>query len=668
MKTMTAASGGAGGSGRPDSADRADMVNGWLVGNLLPGRIIHVGSARRPFPVDDPAFQATAVDRLVPQMSYHEVFDHALVTDVTAEHRNPQTLMTNLFTVLKEGGRLVVALPFGTPEDGSSSVFYFASLRRLVEPLFEIAKLELVDSHVVLVGLRRAEPLGPSVFSLDLDERAFRERERDLRERLRQVRSQVVQSGARYRGLVARSEELRASLQKTNRELAQLRGRVHRLRPLYILPLTAYRRVKQLRASARQGLRRSTTATAFPAASTDPVLAQVPQAAKTVEPTVSWMDILTATFEEWIAAARAAEGDEVVLMFSGTTFIQEERANRPIRLTRVYLERKCPVFFNYYRWSDKDALPAHPDPLVFQSPIDATPKLLDRLITADFAGKKKIFYASFPHEVMVRYLTVASQHGWVTVYDSRDDWEEFAKVGMAKWYHPGYERYVAGQADIVSAVSRPLARKMSALAGGRTVHVSANGLDPKFPRPKGARRTGGTPIIGYFGHLTDKWFDWPLVIAAAERYPEFVFELAGHGAPAALMLPPNVRLLGLMGHQDLAERSLTWSVAIIPFKNSPLADAVDPIKVYEYLHLRLPVLATYFPQCRDYPGTVITEGREEFLELVPKLVGAELPEDEIAAWLADNTWERRVETYSQQADEIRALGRSGLTALLEGTK
>ena len=55
---------------------------------------------------------------------------------------------------------------------------------------------------------------------------------------------------------------------------------------------------------------------------------------------------------------------------------------------------------------------------------------------------------------------LAAQHGWVTVYDSRDDWEEFHKVGMAKWYHPGYERYIAQHADVVSAVSRPLARRV----------------------------------------------------------------------------------------------------------------------------------------------------------------------------------------------------------------
>ncbi|MBX6752318.1 MAG: methyltransferase, partial [Micromonosporaceae bacterium] len=379
----------------------------------------------------------------------------------------------------------------------------------------------------------------------------------------------------------------------------------------------------------------------------------------------AWRVELRAGFEKWLRAAREAPGDQVVIMFSGTTFVQEHRANRPIRLTNVYLQRGCPVFFNYYRSNDREALPQHPDPRLFQSPIDATQSFLDDLLTADFGDKKKMFFVSFPHEMMVRYMLLAAQLGWVTIYDVRDDWEEFAKVGMAKWYVPGHERYVAKFADIVTAVSRPLARKMEVISG-REVHVSANALDTRFPRPSGPREPARPPVIGYFGHLTEKWFDWPLLIAAAERYPTYRFELAGHQYPKDLSLPGNVELLGLVGHAELAERSRRWSVALIPFKNGPLADAVDPIKIYEYLHLRLPVLATWFPQCRDYPGTTITEGREEFIDQLGQLVGREVPEDEVAAWLARNTWEDRVDQYSALAEEVRRRGRGPLKTLVGG--
>ena len=43
------------------------------------------------------------------------------------------------------------------------------------------------------------------------------------------------------------------------------------------------------------------------------------------------------------------EDKPMIIMFSGTTFIQEEKANRPIRLTKIFIERGIPVLFSYYR-------------------------------------------------------------------------------------------------------------------------------------------------------------------------------------------------------------------------------------------------------------------------------------------------------------------------------
>ena len=358
-------------------------------------------------------------------------------------------------------------------------------------------------------------------------------------------------------------------------------------------------------------------------------------------------------FELWRERAAAAPGDEVVFMYSGTIHMQEKRGNRPIRLTRVYLEQERPVFFNYWRWKTDDPPPEYTHPLLFQSPVDITPKLLDRLLDADFGGKRKMMFASFPHELMIRCLSRAAQQGWSTIYDARDDWEEFEKVGMAKWYDPGFEEYLVRHADVVTAVSEPLARKLSEMGDRDDIEVVPNALDRGFPGPPGPREVANPPVVGYFGHLTEKWFDWDLVIRAARAHPDWQFELAGHQEPADLKLPENVSLLGLLGHAELASLSRRWSFAIIPFKVSALGEAVDPIKVYEYLHLGLPVLSSYMPQMRNYPATVISESSEDFLALLPTMVDVSLDPETVRPWLEVNRWEDRIERYSQLAERAR---------------
>jgi glycosyltransferase involved in cell wall biosynthesis len=359
-------------------------------------------------------------------------------------------------------------------------------------------------------------------------------------------------------------------------------------------------------------------------------------------------------FERWRERATAAPGDEVVFMYSGTIFVQEKRGNRPIRLTRVYLDHERPVFFNYWRWKAEEPGPEWGHPLLHQSPVDVTPKLLDRLLEADFGDKRKVMFASFPHELMIRALSRAAQHGWVTIYDARDDWEEFEKVGMAKWYDPGFEEYLVRHADVVTAVSEPLARKLAEMGDRPEITVVPNALDSKFPRPDGPREPSTPPTVGYFGHLTPKWFDWDLVIRAARQHPDWRFELAGHQHPEDLELPENVSLLGLLGHSELATLSRRWSFALIPFKVSALGEAVDPIKVYEYLHLGLPVLSSYMPQMRDYPATTIAESAEDFLALLPEMAERTVDTARTAPWLEENTWEVRVETFSRLAAEAEA--------------
>lgn len=363
-------------------------------------------------------------------------------------------------------------------------------------------------------------------------------------------------------------------------------------------------------------------------------------------------------FDRWCERAAAAPGDEVVFMYSGTIHVQEKRGNRPIRLTRVYLDQERPVFFNYWRWNEDEPPPDYSHPLLFQSPVDITPKLLDRLLEADFGGKRKMMFASFPHELMIRSLSRGAQHGWVTIYDARDDWEEFEKVGMAKWYDLGFEEYLVRHADVVTAVSAPLARKLGEMGNRHDIEVVPNALDSGFPEPPGPREVADPPVVGYFGHLTAKWFDWDLIIRAAREHPDWSFELAGHQEPEDLELPENVSLLGLLGHAELASLSRRWSFAIIPFKVSALGEAVDPIKVYEYLHLGLPVLSSYIPQMRDYPATVIAESSEDFLALLPAMAQMTLDAEKVRPWLEVNRWEDRVDQFSRLAERAQRRNRS----------
>lgn len=346
--------------------------------------------------------------------------------------------------------------------------------------------------------------------------------------------------------------------------------------------------------------------------------------------------------------------DRFVCIFSGTREIQPKLGNRPMRMAAVLRERGIPVFFSYYRFDTREPLPEGGDPLLFQSPIDKTVAALKRLAYFKPAGKRRLFVASFPHLECARWANVLKTLGWEVLYECRDDWEEFYRVGVAPWYDSSIESYLVNNCDASLCTAVALQEKMQGYGPDKKVGLSPNALDRRFLSKENCGRTAprsGPPVIGYFGHLTDKWFAWEMLKAVAEREPEWKFELIGHGLEAELSLPKNMQLLGSKDHAEINRIAKRWRAAIIPFAIGRLSDAVDPIKVYEYLALGLPVVCLRMRQIEHYPYIFPAQNAEEFRSQLQRAMAEPMDRNVIDEFLAHNRWEDRVDQLLAVADE-----------------
>lgn len=358
--------------------------------------------------------------------------------------------------------------------------------------------------------------------------------------------------------------------------------------------------------------------------------------------------------KDYLESIKRHSSKQFVLMFSGTTFIQEKRGNRPIRLTNAWSKMDIPVLFSYYRWNSLDDLPTYNPENVFQMPIDYTMQYLDQLIRYDYGSKEKIFIVSFPYPELARYIGILKMNNWKVIYDVRDNWEEFHKVNMAKWYDEAMERYFVCNCDIVCAVAKPLQVKMQQYTAQKQVLLSPNALDSNFyidRQLKGTKVNSEMLKVAYVGHLSAGWFNWEAIIEMATIKPKWIFEIVGHFEPNGLKLPENIRLLGSKSHEEIRQLAKGWDVAMIPFKMGELSDCVDPIKIYEYLAMGLPVVSFKMPQIHDYPNTYIAYSTEEFIERI--MEAAERPFDHKTneAFLRTNTWEIRAKQLLEWTSE-----------------
>jgi glycosyltransferase involved in cell wall biosynthesis len=155
-------------------------------------------------------------------------------------------------------------------------------------------------------------------------------------------------------------------------------------------------------------------------------------------------------------------------------------------------------------------------------------------------------------------------------------------------------------ADIVTTSSRALEAEFVTLGARRLVYVP-NGLHEGFLRATAQHRqkTNRPRVLGFVGHL-GPWVDFDLLGRLAAQVPECILALVGSIAPAcrgaleALLGYPNVRYTPAIPYADVPEVIAGFSVGLIPFRVSSYTRAVNPIKLYEYAALDLPVVSTAF--------------------------------------------------------------------------
>lgn len=300
-----------------------------------------------------------------------------------------------------------------------------------------------------------------------------------------------------------------------------------------------------------------------------------------------------------------------------------------------------------------------------QVPRDLYDELLEHILGQSGSGSRTYVCSSFPSLENNARAENLKRHGWSTVYEIRDDMEEFNRVGYSKWYHPLLEARMAENADLVVTVSTALARRIESMCNKKiSPQVVPNGVKTATLDGSAHLRTvdsiadhesGG--IVGYVGHLTPSWFDWIAVINAAVELPGTIFEIVGHGKPENLPLPTNVHYLGPKTHDELLEIVRSWKVALIPFIDSPLTRGVDPNKIYEYFSWGLRVVTARMGAVHEYPSTRVYAGSDDLVVAIRETLGTSVSGEEmkvIADFAMNSSWAHRAETMIKLIEGVRA--------------
>ncbi len=245
------------------------------------------------------------------------------------------------------------------------------------------------------------------------------------------------------------------------------------------------------------------------------------------------------------------------------------------------------------------------------------------------------------------------------VYDCMDHQKSFRSVGERDGQaerSDAWERALLSRCDRVFASSAYLGRMLHEEYGyGGEVAVVNNGISLSFapagtPLPPSFEAALSAPgfSLTFIGAI-DSWVDFPLLERALATYPELTVNLVG---PNVVPVPAMERLrhLGPIPHRLLAEVMRRSGALVMPFRVSPLVEAMDPVKLYEYAWSGRPALASAYGETRKFGEFVrLYRDGDEFISLLDRVMTGDCPPRpaaECAAFGEAHTWGRRAGTIA----------------------
>ncbi len=254
-------------------------------------------------------------------------------------------------------------------------------------------------------------------------------------------------------------------------------------------------------------------------------------------------------------------------------------------------------------------------------------------------------------------LALRERYGWKVVYDCMDDYGSFSTVGKRMLRA---EATLSRESDLVLASSRSIFAAQSAHNPHCLLVPNAADFEhfhaPPAELPADVRDLP-RPIVGYYGAISD-WFDAELVGELARARPWWSFVLVGstYGANlAALSGLSNVHLLGEKPYAMIAAYAHAFDVGMIPFKRTPLTDATNPVKLFEYLAAGKPVVATELGELSHYREHVrLVRDKAAWLDALESAMRPASPEvvETRVAFARANSWDARA---TQIATSVEAL-------------
>ena len=357
-----------------------------------------------------------------------------------------------------------------------------------------------------------------------------------------------------------------------------------------------------------------------------------------------------------VIARKYANGRGVVLFLSGVPIDDTGGGSRGAQIAHELIRRGNIVVY-VHKFHKHESIDLHLDfnrPHLLHFALEEFDWTAIRYEIAELLRDKPLTaIVEFP---LFEYLKIArsvKDIGGSIVYDLIDEWN--SSLG-GDWYSREIEEAIVEISDILVASEATLAERLERASGREALYLPNAVNTELFDRthnyvyPSDLHK--GSPTIIYVGSLWGNWFDWDLLHSIVKFNPEATVTIIGDYQGQCPFEAQNLHFLGLKSQASLPGYLKHSDVAIIPWKIDKITQATSPLKVFEFIAMGLPVVASNLKPLEGIPYVFLSKDTVEFLRNIHKAQECILEEDTLKEFIGQNSWEVRIERLAEVSTAI----------------
>lgn len=252
----------------------------------------------------------------------------------------------------------------------------------------------------------------------------------------------------------------------------------------------------------------------------------------------------------------------------------------------------------------------------------------------------------------------------VTVYDLGDDHLDLLhhELGnFANRFIMGFARKILMKTlhncDCVFSVSHYLTDKYFPGSTYLPNGVDLDAVNPGCGQELKNKMQG--PVIGFIGSL-EYFIDFDQILEAARILKNFNFVIAGGGREYARIKEQkdmwkldNLVLTGGLPHPEILRHIDSFDICLNPFKHSPLTHGACPIKLFEYMAFKKPVISSRIDEVQRIGNGFVhwADSSRELVDCIERIIrepqeAGILAQKGFEALVSSYTWPRIADTFA----------------------